>query len=270
MTDRREVSIMDLELRGKSAMVWGASRGLGLAIAECLAAEGASVGLIARSRDKLAAAAARIQSQGGKATAIAADLGRWSEVEAALKGIRQAFGDPDIVVLNSGGPPPVTVSTVDADLWRAQFEVMVLNQMRLTEAVLPAMRGKGFGRILSISSTSIVEPFEALALSNSLRAALAGWLKTLASEVASDGVTVNLLLPGSFATERVRALDLHAAEQAGVSAEEIRSANIKGIPARRYGEPQEFGYLAGFLASPKAGYITGASLRIDGGATRSL
>jgi 3-oxoacyl-[acyl-carrier protein] reductase len=142
--------------------------------------------------------------------------------------------------------------------------------MRLVEGVLLAMRKNGFGRILSVSSTSIIEPFGALALSNSLRAALAGWLKTLAGQVAADGVTVNLLLPGSFATERIEELDRHQARREGVPIEQVRQTNLADIPARRYGAPREFGNLATFLASPKAGYITGAALRIDGGATRSL
>jgi 3-oxoacyl-[acyl-carrier protein] reductase len=136
--------------------------------------------------------------------------------------------------------------------------------------VLPSMRAKRFGRILSVSSTSIIEPFAALAISNSLRAALAGWLKTLAGEVAADGVTVNLLLPGSFATERIDELDRQAAEREGVPLDQVRQANIQDIPVRRYGEPREFGSLAAYLASPRAAYITGAAFRIDGGATRSL
>jgi 3-oxoacyl-[acyl-carrier protein] reductase len=180
------------------------------------------------------------------------------------------IGEPDILINNSGGPPPVDATHVDAALWQSQFEAMVLNQMRLTEQVLPAMRAKKFGRIISVSSTSIVEPFAALAISNSLRAALAGWMKTLAGEVAKDGVTVNLLLPGSFATERVSDLDRLAAERQGVEVSEIAEANIRDIPAGRYGEPKEFGQLAAFIASPKAGYVTGTTLRIDGGATRSL
>jgi 3-oxoacyl-[acyl-carrier protein] reductase len=135
MTGAKEEPIMDLELRGKCAMIWGASQGLGLAIAECLAGEGASVALVARSRDKLSAAASRIQTNGGAASGIAADLAQWSEVKSALDRTRDAFGDPDILVLNSGGPPPVNVAKVDSDVWRAQFEMMVLNQMKLAEAV---------------------------------------------------------------------------------------------------------------------------------------
>jgi 3-oxoacyl-[acyl-carrier protein] reductase len=261
---------LDLELHDKTAMVWGASKGLGLAIAECLAAEGVSTLLVARDHHRLEQAVSRITSRGGKAAAVTGDIGNWQDVERALGSMRATFGDPNILINNSGGPPPVDVTHVDAELWRSQFEMMVLNQMRLTEGVLPAMREKKFGRIISVSGTSIIEPFAALAISNSLRAALAGWMKTLASEVAGDGVTVNLLLPGSFATERVSDLDRLAAERQGVPVSKVAEANIRDIPAGRYGEPKEFGFLAAFLASPRAGYITGAALRIDGGATRSL
>jgi 3-oxoacyl-[acyl-carrier protein] reductase len=261
---------MDLELRGKTALVCGASKGLGLAIAECLAEEGVLVGLLARNPLTLKGAAERIAHKGGKAMPIEGDLGDWTRTETALEKWRDRAGDPDILVINSGGPPAVDVTRVEPELWRAQFETMVLNQMRLVEAVLPAMRAKRFGRILSVSSTSIVEPFASLALSNSLRAALAGWLKTLAGQVAADGVTVNLLLPGSFATERIDQLDRNAAEQQSSPVAQIRETNIHDIPAKRYGEPREFGMLAAFLASPKAAYITGTNLRIDGGATRSL
>jgi 3-oxoacyl-[acyl-carrier protein] reductase len=262
--------LVDLELRDKTAMVWGASKGLGLAIAECLAEEGASTVLVARNHNRLEQAVSRITAKGGKAAAAAADIGNWSDVERALDSMRAMSGDPDILINNSGGPPPVGATHVDATLWRSQFETMVLNQMRITEAVLPAMRKKKFGRILSVSGTSIIEPFAALAISNSLRAALAGWMKTLAAEVAKDGVTVNLLLPGSFATERVSELDRLAAERQGVAVNTVAEANLRDIPAGRYGEPKEFGQFAAFLASPKAGYVTGAALRIDGGATRSL
>ena len=186
---------MELDLRNRTALVCGASQGLGFAIAAALAQEGCKVGLLARNAAKLDGHVRDLGAHGLDAVALPADMGDWASVEAALK----RFGMPDILVNNSGGPPPVDVTKVDPDLWRSQFEAMVLNQMRLTEAVLPHMRSKGFGRILSVASTSIVEPFASLAISNSLRAALAGWMKTLSGQVAADGVTVNMLLPGSFA-----------------------------------------------------------------------
>jgi 3-oxoacyl-[acyl-carrier protein] reductase len=261
---------MDLQLTNKTALVCGASKGLGLAIAQALAEEGAVVGLLARNQARLAKAVADLEAKGAKGLALKGDLGDWKSVESALHAFRQSCSGPDILVINSGGPPAVDITKVEPDLWRIQFEAMVLNQMRLVEATLPAMRKSGFGRIVSVSSTSIVEPFAALAISNALRAALAGWLKTLAGQVAGEGVTVNLLLPGSFATERIEELDRRQAEHERLPIEEVRRANLADIPARRYGEPHEFGQLAAFLASPKAGYITGAAIRIDGGATRSL
>jgi 3-oxoacyl-[acyl-carrier protein] reductase len=151
-----------------------------------------------------------------------------------------------------------------------QFETMVLNQMRLTEAVLPHMRARRFGRILSVASTSIIEPFASLAISNSLRAALAGWMKTLSGQVAADGVTVNMLLPGSFATERIDSLNTREAEARGVPLAQVVAESSGEIPVGRYGDPKEFGAVAAFLASPKASYVTGQMIRIDGGATRSL
>lgn len=257
---------MDLDLRNKTALVCGASRGLGFAIAEALAHEGCKVGLLARNAAKLDAHVRALGAHGLEAVALPADMGDWPQVEAALK----RFGMPDILVNNSGGPPPVDVTKVDPDLWRAQFEPMVLNQMRLTEAVLPHMRAKRFGRILSVASTSIVEPFASLAISNSLRAALAGWMKTLSGQVAADGVTVNMLLPGSFATERIDSLNAREATARGVAVAQVVAESSAEIPIGRYGDPKEFGAVAAFLASPKASYVTGQMIRIDGGATRSL
>ncbi|MDP9136961.1 MAG: SDR family oxidoreductase [Pseudomonadota bacterium] len=262
---------MDLGLTGKVALVLGASQGLGLAIAGALAAEGAAVGLVSRNAEKLAAAAADIRGRSeGKAMFAAADVGSWPDIERAHGAIAAAFGPPDILVNNSGGPPPVDVTIVDAALWQAQFEAMVLNQMRLTELVLPPMRRKKFGRILSVSSTSIIAPIPSLAISNALRSALAQWMKTLAGEVARDGVTVNLLLPGSMATARTEGFDRAAAAKRGVAAATVAAEAAAEIPAGRYGDPKEFGDAAAFLASPRASYITGVALRVDGGVTHSL
>ncbi|WP_421695515.1 SDR family oxidoreductase [Aestuariivirga sp.] len=257
---------MDLDLKNKTALVCGASQGLGAAIAEALAREGCKVGLLARNADKLNRLVTDWGAQGMNAMALPANMGDWSQIEAAVS----AFGMPDILINNSGGPPPVDVTKVEPDLWRRQFEIMVLNQMRLTELVLPHMRAQGFGRILSVASTSIVEPFASLAISNSLRAALAGWMKTLAGQVAPDGVTVNMLLPGSFATERIDKLNAAEAEARGVPVSQIVSDSSGDIPVGRYGEPAEFAAVAAFLASPKASYVTGQMIRIDGGVTKSL
>jgi len=257
---------MDLELKNRTALVCGASQGLGLAIAEALAREGCRVGLLARNAEKLGAAVEAFAAEGLSAVALPADMFDWATVVATLA----RFGMPDILVNNSGGPPPVEPATVDPDLWRRQFEAMVLNQMRLTEAVLPAMRHKKFGRILSVASTSIVEPFPSLAISNSLRAALAGWMKTLSSHVAADGVTVNMLLPGSFATERIDTLNAREAEARGIPTAKVVAEASAEIPVGRYGRPEEFAAVAAFLASPRASYLTGQMIRIDGGATKSL
>jgi 3-oxoacyl-[acyl-carrier protein] reductase len=261
---------MNLDLDGKVALVCGASQGLGLAIAEALAEEGCRVGLLARNGAKLAQHVAILKGRRRETLALPGDMGDWPSIAAALAKLRESFGDAHILVNNTGGPPPTDVTRVDADLWRRQFEAMVLNQMRLTEAVLPAMRKAGFGRILSIASTSVVEPFAGLAISNALRAALANWMKTLASQVARDGVTVNLLLPGSFRTERTEKLNAAAAAARGVAIEEVLASSSADIPMGRYGEPKEFAAVAAFLASPHASYVTGQMIRIDGGATRSV
>lgn len=257
---------MDLQLTGKTAIVCGASQGLGFAITEALAAEGVHVGLLARNAAKLAAHVAALASRGLKATALPADMGDWDSLAAAL----DLFGPPAILVTNTGGPPPTAATPVDPALWRQQFEAMVLNQMRLAEAVLPAMRAKGFGRILAVSSTTVVEPYATLAISNALRAALANWMKTLATAVAADGITVNTLLPGSFATERIDRLNRADAEARGISLADVVAEGAGAIPAGRYGDPREFGAVAAFLASPLASYVTGQLIRIDGGATKSV
>jgi len=261
---------MDLMLDDKVALVCGASQGLGLAIAQALAGEGVAVALLARNAARLEAEAGAIGKNGGRAIPVPADLGNWDSIAEALATVRREFGDPDILVNNSGPPPPVDVTKVDADLWRAQFEAMVLNLMRLTEAVLPAMRRRGFGRILTVASTSIVAPIPSLAISNALRSALALWMKTLAGQVAGDGVTVNLVLPGSFATARLESMNRMAAEAKGLSVEELSARSAASIPAGRYGAPSEFADVTAFLASPRAAYVTGTMIRIDGGNTAVL
>lgn len=257
---------MNLDLKDKTALVCGASQGLGLAIAKALAAEGCKVGLLARNTAKLDTHVQDFAAKGLAAIALPADMGDWDTVAAAL----ERFGKPDILVSNTGGPPPAAVTPIDPNLWRKQFEAMVLNQMRLIEAVLPAMRTTGFGRIINIASTSISEPMTALPLSGALRSALVNWLKLVATEAAKDGITVNTLLPGSIATERLDRLAAAEAEARGLPLEQVMAEAAAQIPAGRYGEPKEFAAVAAFLASPRAAYVTGQSIRIDGGASKSL
>ena len=257
---------MNLKLSGQSALVCGASQGLGFAIAEALAAEGCRVGLLARNGAKLKARVADFTDRGLAAVALPADMGDWPSVEAALA----QFGSPVILVTNTGGPPSVPILPIDADLWRQQFEGMVVNQMRLISAVLPAMRKAKFGRIINIASTSVAEPLAALPLSGALRSALVNWLKLLAGEVGRDGITVNSLLPGSIATERLTRLNAAEAEQRGIGVEQVESEACAAIPAGRFGEPREFAAVATFLASPLASYVTGSTIRVDGGSMQSL
>lgn len=262
---------MDLELTGKTAFVMGASRGLGRAIARALVQEGVAVALVARDQGRLETVAAALTAEGpGRAVACAADLNDWTSLNTAIIKAGDQLGGIDILLNNSGGPPPSGVSNVAPELWRDQFEAMVLSLMRTTDHLIPTMRAKGWGRILTIASSTVIEPNPVLGVSNTLRSALVGWSKTLAGEVARDGITVNLLLPGRIATDRLTELDQAAAEQAGVDRATIAASRAASIPVGRYGTPEEFAAVAAFLASPRAAYVTGTMQRIDGGALVSV
>jgi 3-oxoacyl-[acyl-carrier protein] reductase len=255
---------MDLGIAGKRALVLGASQGLGAASAAALAAEGVAVTLLARSADKLQARVAEITDKGGKAAPLVADLGK----AAALQPLFADSQGYDILVLNSPPPPPVKALDVDRAMWLKQFEAMFLNQIDLTAHLAQGMAARGWGRIISIASTSIQEPIPGLVYSNALRAGLQGYLKSLADELAPHGVTVNTVAPGSFATERTRSLDDAAAKRSGRSLAEIAAEGAAGIPAGRYGAPPEFGAMVAFLAGQQSAYTTGAFFRLDGGSSR--
>jgi 3-oxoacyl-[acyl-carrier protein] reductase len=263
---------MDLQLTGKRALVCGASSGLGRAVAEALAAEGAHVALLSRDAAKLQGVADGINATAtGRAVVAAADLADHSGLLAAVDEAERLLGGPiEILLNNTGGPTPSGVAGLDPDIWRTQFEAMVLSVFRLTDRVLPGMRAAGWGRILNVASSTVIEPSPVLGVSNTLRASVAAWAKSLASEVASDGITVNTLLPGRIATPRIQRLDQAAAERAGVTPEQAQAKSLESIPVGRLGDPTEFGAVAAFLASPRAAYVTGSLVRIDGGAIRAI
>jgi 3-oxoacyl-[acyl-carrier protein] reductase len=257
---------MDLGLTGKRALVLGASRGLGAAVARVLAHEGAQVIAAARSVETIAAWRDGLPADvGARVTPLALDTSQRAQIAQAAVTV----GAIDILVNNGGGPPPGGASEHGPDVWLAQFEAMAANLFHLTQLLLPAMRAKRWGRILTISSSGVVQPIPNLALSNGVRAAVVGWSKTLATEVAADGITVNVVLPGRIRTDRLAQLDAVAAKKQDRPVEEVAKASEATIPIGRYGRPEEFADAVAFLASERASYITGATIRVDGGMIRS-
>lgn len=266
---------MDLGISGRTALVAASTGGLGLAVARALAAEGAKVAIVGRRRDRAQEIVAELEAAYGGlpgfgATAVEADLTAPGGVEEAVAKTESGLGPIDILVLNGPGPKPGAAATLGSGDISAAFDTLVRPHQAIVSHTLPGMRERRWGRILAIGSSGVAAPLPNLAVSNTGRAALAAYLKTLAAEVALDGVTVNLLLPGRIATDRVAELDQAAAKRRGTTLEEIRLESRKTIPARRYGEPDEFGAAAAFLCSAPASYITGVALRCDGGLVRSL
>lgn len=257
---------MDIGLNGRTALVCASTQGLGEATARALAAEGANVVVCGRSGER----AREIAGELPNAVGIAADLLAADGPDRLVAAATKAFGAIDILVLNGPGPRPGTAADVTAEDITASIDALVRPQQRLIALTLSGMRERGWGRVLAIGSSGVAAPLPGLALSNLGRAALAGYLKTLAAEVAVDGVTVNLLLPGRIGTERVARLDAAAAERTGRSLAEVASESRRTIPAGRYGRPDEFGAAAAFLCGAPASYITGTALRCDGGLVRVL
>ncbi|WP_194915862.1 SDR family oxidoreductase [Catenulispora rubra] len=252
---------MDLGLDGRVALVCSSTSGLGEAIARALAAEGAEVVVTGRRGERARAIAGELP----KATGVQADLFDPQGPENLLRACQEAFGPPDILVLNGPGPGPGRITAVEhAELDRA-FTALVTVHHRLLTLALPAMRERRWGRVLAVGSSAVVAPIPDLALSGVGRSALASYLKSLAAEVAADGVTVNMLLPGRVDTDRVRAVDAARAAKSGRTPEQVKQESLAGIPAGRYGDPAEFGAVAAFLCSRQAAYLTGAAVPCDGG-----
>lgn len=262
---------MDLGISGKRALVLASSRGLGLGIAKALADEGCHVLLCGRSADKLKANADAINAAGrGKADWVEADLSEADFVDKMLAAVHHKLGGIDILVNNTGGPPQAAMAETPVAVLRDQFDAMVMRVIELSCLTLQAMRQAGWGRILTVASSGVVQPIPGLGLSNTLRSALVGWSKTLAGEVGRDGVTVNVLLPGRVHTERVDEIDGAAAKRQGKSVAEIAAASHATIPLGRYGTVEEFAAVAAFLVSGPASYVTGSMIRCDGGMIRSV
>jgi 3-oxoacyl-[acyl-carrier protein] reductase len=257
---------MDLGIDGRHALVTGASRGLGRAIALSLASEGAKVVAVARNRERLDELVASTPPGRGSISARACDLSD----AAAIERLADVLAGVDVLVLNSGGPPagPITATT-DAT-WTTQFETLFLSAVRLTRVALAGMRRRGFGRIIAVVSSAVIQPIPNLGVSNSIRLALVGWAKTLAAEVAGAGITVNCVAPGRIATDRVAELDQGQAVREGITLEEVQGRSRASIPLGRYGDPAEFAAVVSFLASARAAYVTGSVVRVDGGLIRSV
>lgn len=258
---------MDLGIEGKTAFVAASTGGLGLAVASALAGEGVNLVITGRRGDEARRIAAELPTA---AIGVETDLCSHDGLAAAVTAATERFGPVDILVLNGPGPAPGTASGLTSADMSSAFDLLLRPQHALVSSFLPGMRDRNWGRILAIGSSGVAAPLPNMALSNTGRAALAGYLKTLAAEVASDDVTVNMLLPGRIATERTRGLDHAAAQRRGVAVDVVEAESRASIPAGRYGSAEEFGAMAAFLCSGPASYVTGTALRCDGGLVRTL
>lgn len=261
---------MDLGISGKTALIMGGSQGLGLAIAERLAVEGANLILVSRRQDALDEVAARLRAETGVTVQTdAVDLTDTDAVAAFCDRVRTDY-QPDILLNNAGGPPPSPALGVAPEAWVTSAQGLLFSLIQVTEAAVESMRARSWGRILTIASSGVVQPIPNLAISNTIRGAMVGFCKTLSAEVAKDGVTVNVILPGKIDTKRVGELDTARAGREGKTLEEVRAQIAASLPAKRYGQPEEFANVAAFLLSAPASYVTGQMTRVDGGMIASI
>ena len=262
---------MELGLAGRVALVGGASRGLGRAIAEELAAEGTDLVLCARGPEALDQARAAIAAASGRTVlSVPADLSVSADAERVVATALAGLGRVDVLVTNTGGPPPGTFDVHGHEAWEQAVRQLLFSVLTLVRGVLPGMRARRWGRILNVTSIAVKEPVDGLMLSNSVRAAVTGFARTLANEVAREGITVNNLMPGYFGTERLAELASRVGAEEGSSADEVLERFAAETPIGRLGVPGELGALAAFLASERAAYVTGQSIAVDGGRARHL
>ena len=262
---------MDLGIKGRVAVVGGSSQGLGRAVAEALAEEGARVVINSRSPEKLAAVRKAIaDATGAEVVAVPADLTDPTAVGELIRGAEEAFGQVDILVTNTGGPPSGPFESHSAQVWREAIERNFESVVNLVREALPGMKERRWGRILNVTSISVKQPVAGLILSNAVRAGVTGFARTIANEAAPFGVTVNNILPGYTRTERLVDLAEAMSERGGGTVEAAYSGWEAEIPMGRVGEPHEFASLAAFLCSERASYITGQSVAVDGGWIKGL
>jgi 3-oxoacyl-[acyl-carrier protein] reductase len=261
---------MDFGLKGKTALVLGGGGGLGRAIAKTLADEGANLAIADIDPEAIAGTKATLGAMQGKSIGLVWDLSDLSQIDEHISKIESELGAVDILVNITGGPPPTPASGQAPALWSKHFQSMVLSVIAITDRVLPNMRARHWGRVITSTSSGIVAPIPNLGISNALRLSLVGWSKTLAREVGKDGITVNIIVPGRIATGRTKFLDETKAKREGRSVQEVAAESTSSIPLGRYGNPEEYGDVVAFLASERSAYLTGSVIRVDGGLISSV
>jgi 3-oxoacyl-[acyl-carrier protein] reductase len=261
---------VDLGLKGRVALVSGGSRGIGFAAAEIFAREGAKVMICSRDADSVRDAVVKLQAHGAGVAGVSADVSTDAGIRAVLDALAAEFGHADVLITNTGGPAPGPALSHDWASWETATSLLLKSAVELTRAIVPGMRERKWGRVVGITSMAVKSPVPGLVLSNSLRAAVTGYFRTLADEVAVDGVTVNTVLPGYTETERLIGLANATVQKTGTTREAVYDGWRNATPAKRLGRPDELGAVIAFLASEPAGYVTGQAICVDGGFVRSL